>query len=51
MRNNGVLFHAKRTKNHPRDKLRTLHLLEREANFEVAEVGVVGVVAPVVVAL
>jgi hypothetical protein len=52
MRNNGVLFHAKRTKNPPllRDNLRTLHLLEREVNFGVAEVDVVGVAALVVVA-
>jgi hypothetical protein len=52
MRNNGVLFHAKRTKNHPliRDKPRTLHLLEREVNPEVAEADVVGVAALVVVA-
>jgi len=48
-----VLFHAKGTKNPPfiRDKLRTLHLLEREANPEVAEADVVGVAALVVVAL
>jgi hypothetical protein len=52
-RNNGVLFHAKRTKNPPliRVKLRALHLLEREASFEEAEEDVVGVAAPVVVAL
>ena len=48
-RNNGVLFHAKRTKNPPliRAKLRTLYLLEREASHEEAEEDVVGVAAVV----
>lgn len=52
-RSNGVLFPAKRTKNPPliRDKLRTLHLLEREASPEEAEADVVGVAALGVVAL
>ena len=52
MRNNGVPFHAKRTKNPPliRDRLRTLHP-EREANPEEAEADAVGVGALVVVAL
>ena len=48
-----MLFHAKRTKKPPviRAKLRTLHLLEREASLEEAEEDVVGVAVPVVVAL
>ena len=48
-----MLFHAKRTKKPPliRAKLRTLHLLEREVSLEEAEEDVVGVAAPVVVAL
>ena len=54
-RNNGVQFHAKRTKNPPpiRAKLRTLYLLEREVSPEEAEEGVVVVVvvALLVVAL
>lgn len=52
MRNNGVPFHAKRTKNPPliRGKLRSLHL-EREANPEEAEADVVDVAAQVVVAV
>ena len=51
-RNNGVLLHAKRTKNPPliRAKLRTLHLLERGVSLEEPEEGVVGV-AEVAVAL
>jgi hypothetical protein len=52
-RNNGVPFHAKRTKNPPliRAKLRTPHLLEREASPEEAEGGVVGVAAVAVALL
>jgi hypothetical protein len=51
-RNNGVLLHAKRTKNPPliRAKLRTLYLLERGASPEEVEEVVVGV-AGVAVAL
>jgi hypothetical protein len=51
-RNNGVPFHAKRTKNPPltRGKPRTLHL-EREVNPEEAEADVVDVAALVVVAV
>jgi hypothetical protein len=50
---NGVLFHAKRTKNPPliRAKLRTLRLLEREASPEEAEEDVAGVAAVVVALL
>ena len=52
-RNNGVLFHAKRTKNPPliRAKLRTLYLLEREVSPEEAGEDVVGAAVLVVVAL
>src|SRR6267154_4981204 len=52
-RNNGVPFHAKRTKNPPLiwAQLRILHLLEREASSEEAEEGVVGVGAVAVALL
>ena len=52
-RNNGVLLHAKRTKNPPliRAKLRTLHLLERGASPEEVEEGVAGVAAVAVALL
>ena len=48
-----MLFHAKRTKNPPlfRAKLRTLHLLEREASPEEAEEDAAGVAAVVVALL